>query len=158
MEILTSPPGADPIVVEGWCGSDPARVFRAWTEPEEIKKWFGYRPNFVIAAEIDLRPGGAWRFSFPPNDDMAAHGFEGAYETIAPAERLCFTWRRFLRRVSGEESVWPYSQVEVAFTAKGAGTQLRIVHRALGDAEKLKNVHTGWNASMRNLDAHLAAG
>lgn len=153
MDFLISEPGDDPIVVESWYNATPDRVYRAWTEPSEVRKWFGYRPNFLVDAAIDLRPGGAYRFTFPPTDEFAEHGFEGAYEEIAPAERLAFTWRRFMRHPSGVEEFWPFSRVEVSFVAKGAGTQLRLEHAALDTDDRLRNVHRGWGASLRSLEA-----
>ena len=56
---LRSAPGSDPIVVEGTFAASPERVFRAWTRPEEVRKWFGQQPDSLESAEIDLRVGGA---------------------------------------------------------------------------------------------------
>ena len=153
MEFLLSEPGEDPIIVESWFRASPDRVYRAWTSVDEVLKWFGYHPNFLHAAEIDLRPGGAWRFAFPPKDELVAHGFEGVYVEIDPVKRLVFTWRRFERWRDGAEAFWPYSQVDVAFAPKGAGTQLRVVHSSLSDQEKRQRVGVGWTASFANLQA-----
>ncbi len=36
-------------------------VFKAWTEPERIKQWWGRRGYVTLSCELDLRPGGVWR-------------------------------------------------------------------------------------------------
>ena len=69
--------------------ASPAQVFRAWTEPEEIKAWFGLQKNDVTKAEIDLRVGGVYRldprtgartrFSHDP-DDPSRYGATITYD------------------------------------------------------------------------------
>ena len=41
----------------------PARVFAAWTEPEQLAQWWDATGEKLAACEIDLRPGGAFRFA-----------------------------------------------------------------------------------------------
>jgi uncharacterized protein YndB with AHSA1/START domain len=69
----------------------PARlVYRAYTTPELVRRWWAGRRGEVRSADIDLRVGGAWRWV------MDAHGghevaFHGVYREIVPDERLVFT-------------------------------------------------------------------
>ena len=65
-------------------------MWRAWTEPELVKRWWGGQRGEVTSAEIDLRVGGTWRYV------MSAHGgfevaFHGEYREIVPNERLVST-------------------------------------------------------------------
>ena len=64
-------------------------VFRAYTTPELIKRWWGGDRGEVTLAEVDLRVGGGWRFV------LAAHGtevgFHGEYREIVPNERIVAT-------------------------------------------------------------------
>ena len=65
-------------------------VYRAWTEPDLVKRWWAGERGEVTSAEIDLRVGGMWRFV------MVAHGgfevaFHGEYREIVPDERLVST-------------------------------------------------------------------
>ena len=67
------------------------RVFEAMTRPEHVKEWWGRLGDgySVPVCEIDLRPGGAWRFvNRHPNGEAAFHG---EYREIAPPSRLVFT-------------------------------------------------------------------
>ncbi len=62
LPFVQTAPGADPIIVTGFLAASPAKVFRAWTDPKVVMKWFGPTPGALISAEIDLRQGGKWRF------------------------------------------------------------------------------------------------
>lgn len=67
-----------------------ALVFDAYTNPEHLPHWFGPRGWTLPVCEIDLRPGGAWRFILrgPDGTEM---GMRGVYQEIAPPERLVST-------------------------------------------------------------------
>jgi uncharacterized protein YndB with AHSA1/START domain len=66
-------------------------VFEAMTRPEHIRRWWGCLGDgySVPVCEVDLRPGGAWRFvNRHPRGEAAFHG---VYREIAPPERVVFT-------------------------------------------------------------------
>ncbi|MCI4663960.1 MAG: SRPBCC domain-containing protein [Neomegalonema sp.] len=150
MNFMLSEPGAEPIIIEGWFRADPARMFRAWTQPEELKQWFGHKPKLIIDAKVDLRLGGGWRFTFP-SDGSNRFGFEGEYLEIIPDEKLAFTWRRFSETDGEAREITMQSQVEVRFVSKGAGVLVRLEHRALEDDPR-KRVGSGWSGSFGNLE------
>jgi uncharacterized protein YndB with AHSA1/START domain len=65
-------------------------VYKAWTTPELIKRWWSGDRGEMTIAEVDLRVGGKWRFV------MMAHGefevaFHGEYREIIPNERIVST-------------------------------------------------------------------
>jgi uncharacterized protein YndB with AHSA1/START domain len=65
-------------------------VYKAWTTPELVKRWWSGHRGTVTLAEIDLRVGGTWRFV------MIAEGgyevaFHGEYREIVPNERIVST-------------------------------------------------------------------
>jgi uncharacterized protein YndB with AHSA1/START domain len=65
-------------------------VYRAWTTPELVRKWWPARRGEMTVAEMDLRVGGRWRYV------MLAHGevevaFHGTYRDIVPNERIVHT-------------------------------------------------------------------
>jgi uncharacterized protein YndB with AHSA1/START domain len=66
-------------------------VFDAWTKPEHVRRWYGFRDSNLAVCEIDLRPGGAWRWVI--RDDEGEHAFSGEYVEIAAPERLVATER-----------------------------------------------------------------
>jgi uncharacterized protein YndB with AHSA1/START domain len=67
-------------------------VFEAMSRPEHITQWWGRLGDgySVPVCEVDLRPGGTWRFvNRTPNGDNVA--FYGVYREVAPPERVVFT-------------------------------------------------------------------
>ncbi len=65
-------------------------VYRAWTTPDLVRKWWPGRRGEMTVADMDFRVGGAWRYV------MVAHGefevaFHGTYREIVPNERIVHT-------------------------------------------------------------------
>jgi len=65
-------------------------VFRAWTTPELIKRWWSGGRGEVTTADVDLRPGGRWRYVLAAGDGTEA-AFHGEYLQIVPDERIVST-------------------------------------------------------------------
>lgn len=156
MTYMKSPPGEDPIVVEGYYAASPARVFRAWTDPLIVKKWFGREPNSLDSASIDLQPGGRWSFMKLGEGDTSM-GFEGRYLEIVQDEKLVFTWAHIVTHADGRRETSPDSTVAVDFVPKGSGTMVRVVHSSIRHEDARRGVGGGWEASFASLFDLLAA-
>jgi uncharacterized protein YndB with AHSA1/START domain len=65
-------------------------VYKAYTTPELVKRWWNAKRGEVTIAEIDLRVGGKWR-SVIVTDDGTEVGFHGEYREIVPNERIVST-------------------------------------------------------------------
>jgi uncharacterized protein YndB with AHSA1/START domain len=68
-----------------------ALVFEASTKPEYVKQWWGPNGTTLTRCEIDLRPGGEWRFVVAGADGVE-HPFRGVYREIVAPERLVQTF------------------------------------------------------------------
>ena len=85
-------PGKPTIVVTRVFDAPRQLVFDAWTKPEHLVRWWGMNGSTLRVCEIDLRPGGAWRFVLRAADGND-YGFGGEYREIVPPERLVYTFR-----------------------------------------------------------------
>jgi uncharacterized protein YndB with AHSA1/START domain len=65
-------------------------VYKAWTTPELVKRWWNAKRGEVTVAEIDLRVGGKWRYVMVTDDGFEV-AFHGEYREIAPNERIVST-------------------------------------------------------------------
>ena len=65
-------------------------VYKAYTTPELVKRWWNAKRGEVTVAEIDLRVGGTWR-SVMVTDDGFEVAFHGEYREIVPNERVVST-------------------------------------------------------------------
>lgn len=156
LPFLRSPAGADPIVIEGMFKATPERVFRAWTSTEEVRKWFGQKPDSLASAEIDLRVGGAWRFAFKAGE---AHQdvLGGTYAAVEPGSKLAFSWIHERIFPGGRFERTPASEVTVTFEPASEGTFVRLVHAAIRAEDARKGVGQGWAASFGAIQAVLDA-
>jgi uncharacterized protein YndB with AHSA1/START domain len=67
------------------------RVFAAYTDPDLIPRWWGPRRMTTIVEQMDVRPGGAWRF-IARDPEGREQGFRGTYREVTPPERLVQTF------------------------------------------------------------------
>ena len=65
-------------------------VWRAWTTPELVRRWWHAKRGEMTVAEIDLREGGRWRYAMVTPDGMEV-AFHGVYREVVPEERLVST-------------------------------------------------------------------
>lgn len=65
-------------------------VYKAWTTPELVKRWWSGQRGSVTSAEIDLRVGGTWRYVMVANGGFEV-AFHGEYREIVPNERIVNT-------------------------------------------------------------------
>jgi uncharacterized protein YndB with AHSA1/START domain len=65
-------------------------VYRAWTTPELVERWWHANRGRVTLVEIDLRVGGRWRQVMVADDGMEV-GFHGEYREVVENERIVST-------------------------------------------------------------------
>ena len=127
----------------------PEKVWRAWTEPQALKQWWGPGgPEAVSLVQLDVRVGGRFRIVFggARGDE---HEVQGIYKEVVPNRRLAFTWT-WPRTTPERESL-----VTITFNAVGAGTELDFVHAQHFD-DKVRDGHLqGWSEAFVKLERYL---
>jgi uncharacterized protein YndB with AHSA1/START domain len=86
-----STPSDREIVSERVFDAPRDRVFAAYTDPELIPEWWGPRSVTTTVDEMDVRPGGAWRFVHRESGGQE-YGFRGTFREVTPPERLVYTF------------------------------------------------------------------
>ncbi len=132
----------------------PEKVWRAWTDPQALKRWWGPGgPEAVAVAQLDVRVGGRFRIVFggPRGDE---HEVQGRYLEVAPPAksqpgRLVFTWT-WPRTTPERESV-----VTIVFERTPEGTQLAFRHEGHFDETVRDNHKRGWSESLAKLERFL---
>jgi uncharacterized protein YndB with AHSA1/START domain len=126
-------------------------VFRAWTEPEQIRIWWGPGAFTCPEAAVDLRPGGSYRFAMQPTEgDRFIVG--GTYREVQPPARLVYTWRW----ETGPAADGSESLVTVEFLDKGERTELVLTHGELPETHTPEPYKMGWDGGLDKFEALLS--
>lgn len=131
----------------------PEAIWRAWTAPELLVRWFTPRPYETIAAEVDLRPGGIFRTVMRSPEGEESDGAGCVLEAV-PGER--FVWTSALgpgfRPVVSD---LPFTAViEVAPTPSGGASYRALVRHADTAGRQLHaemGFEPGWGAALDQL-------
>jgi uncharacterized protein YndB with AHSA1/START domain len=83
-------PADDQILITREFDAPPELVFKAWTTPELVARWWAGERGKVTSIDIDLRVGGEWRYVMEANEGFEV-AFHGEYQEIVPSERLVST-------------------------------------------------------------------
>lgn len=83
-------PADDQILVTREFNAPKHLVYRAWTTPELVRRWWSGHRGTTTDVEMDLRPGGRWRYVLK-SDDGTEVGFHGEYREVVPEERIVYT-------------------------------------------------------------------
>lgn len=83
-------PGDDRILVTREFDAPRHLVYRAWTTPELVARWWTAKRGSAGEMEIDLRVGGRWRYAMETYDGQEV-AFHGEYREVVPEERLVTT-------------------------------------------------------------------
>jgi uncharacterized protein YndB with AHSA1/START domain len=83
-------PGDRQILIEREFDAPRELVYKAWTTPELVERWWGGLRGRVTSAEIDLRVGGLWRYAMVANGGFEV-AFHGEFSEIAENERIVST-------------------------------------------------------------------
>jgi uncharacterized protein YndB with AHSA1/START domain len=83
------------------------RVFAVYTDPALIPEWWGPRDGTAIVDQMDVRPGGQWRFVIRGADGTET-AFRGTYREVSPPERIVqtFEWEGMPGHVSVETATF----------------------------------------------------
>jgi uncharacterized protein YndB with AHSA1/START domain len=127
------------------------RVFAAWTQPEELKNWFG-PPGFTIPElAMDVRTGGKYRIVMV-SPEGEKHIVDGVFSEVRKPERLAYTWR--WEEDDGSKARDTFVTIE--FHDKGKETEMVFTHEGFASEESRENHNKGWTGIFEKLAAYLA--
>ena len=123
------------------------RVYAAWTDPAQLKQWFG--PENVQTRDLtaDARVGGLfqWDLINPEGEEMT---IRGEFREVEPGRKIVFTWHW----EDDEEWEERDSVVTVELSDCDGGTEVRLTHEQL-PSEESRDRHTeGWKSVLEKLE------
>lgn len=136
-----------------------ARLWEAWTTPEQLKQWFVPKPWEIARVELDLRPGGVFH-TVMRSPDGTEYDNPGIYLEIVPYERLVFTdayvsaWqpseKPFMTAILTMEDAGP-GKTRYTAVARHWTVDDRVAHEKMG-------FYDGWGTVLDQLVAYVNGG
>ena len=126
------------------------RVYAAWTNPAQLKEWWGpegvQTRNFVA----DARLGGKYRWDLLNQEGEEMSVF-GEYRELVSGKKIVFTWKW------DDDDVWENhtSIVTIELSDRDGGTQLHLTHEQLPSEASRDRHNDGWNSVLDRLEKFL---
>jgi len=133
---------APPLVISRTYPATVERVFKAWTDANQLGQWFAPSDDYTTQATVDLRVGHEYRIAITHKGGNV-HTILGTYRLIEPPRKLVYIWRW--------EGAPADTLVTVDFTPQGDATQVTIKHDQFADAETRAKHNEGWNGCLDRL-------
>jgi len=129
----------------------PARVYEAWTDPAQLREWFGPENVRTRNLTADVRVDGKYRWDLtsPEGEDMSAFG---EYKELVQGKKIVFTWQW------DDDEAWENrsSVVTIELFERRGGTELRFRHEQLPSEESRDRHNEGWNSLLDGLEQFIS--
>jgi uncharacterized protein YndB with AHSA1/START domain len=127
-----------------------ASVYAAWTDPAQLKEWWGPETVRTRNFAADVRVGGKYRWDLINQEDEEMSVF-GEYRELVPEKKIVFTWKW------DDDDVWENrnSVVTVELFDAAGGTELHLRHEQLPSTESRDRHNEGWNSVLDQLEKFL---
>ncbi len=124
-----------------------AKLYRAWCDPAQLRKWHAPTTMTTPEAEVDFRIGGKYRIVMK-NPAGTSFIVFGEYLEIVENSLLRYTWQ------------WDEgglrTEIELRFSAHGKESELQLTHRQFPDAGSRDEHEKGWTGCLESLANFLA--
>jgi uncharacterized protein YndB with AHSA1/START domain len=166
--LASSETAGRPFIITRTFKAPRGRVWKAWTEPEDFRQWFGPKGSEVTDVKMELKPGGICHCCVRPPDGREMWG-KFIYREIAGPERLVYA-QHFSDRAGGItrhplSATWPLQMLTtVTFAEENSGTALTVRWAPLNPTEEEQKtfdsahegMNHGWGSSFEQLADYLA--
>ncbi len=142
------------LTVERRFDAPPHEVFAAWTDAEQLARWFAPLGYAVTDVQLDLVVGGAYRIMLrAPDGPVIRHA--GRYVDISPPTRLAFTWILDGTGCCDSDIDHIDTLVNIEFEALQGATRVVLTHERLPDPNTREGHAIGWQTCMDGLAGYL---
>lgn len=131
------------------------RVYKAWTDPKRLARWWGPEGFTNPVCELDARPGGLIRIDMR-GPDGALYPMTGAYQEVVEPERLVFTSAALDQK---RKPLFEVLQTVTLGEKDGKTTQTLTAQIIESDDDTppyVEGMEAGWNQALYRLERHLA--
>ena len=125
------------------------KVFRAWTRPELLKRWFPPGGFEAAPTDVDLRTGGTYRWGVRQLPDGEPFWATGTFEEVDPPKRLVFSWIWSTRKDDQT------TRVTIDFLDRDGKTEIVLRHDRFPDVNMRNEHEQGWTHCLEQIEEFL---
>jgi uncharacterized protein YndB with AHSA1/START domain len=134
-------PAEDQLLITREFDAPKHLVYKAYTTPDLVRRWWSGERGAVTTCEIDLRVGGTWRYVMVANEGFEV-AFHGEYREIVPNERIVMT--EVYEGMPDAEAV-----DHITFTEEDGRTTLTMLVQHRNQEERDAHLNSGMEAGMQ---------
>lgn len=134
------------VILERLLAGSPDQVFKAWTDPEQLVKWFG--PEGFVTSDVtaETHVGGRWANTMT-SPEGKRYVSSGEVRELVPSERLVI-----FDEGKGEPMLGHATKIAVTFEPSASGTRMKLVHGVFKSVEMRDECVRGWTSTFNRLE------
>ena len=142
------------LVIERFIRASPETVWKAWTTPDLLEKWWVPHPSQCRVLALDARAGGAFRTAFSESGGQYVPHLDACFLAAEPGQRLVFT-----NALTGgfRPAAQPFMTADVSFLPVEGGTAYRALVMHKDQADRDRHVELGFYDGWSSVTEQLAA-
>jgi len=143
---ITTNRTATSLKIQRTVSASAERVYKAWTDPEQLRKWFGCEYVTDIKVTQNLRLGGEYQVQMTTAPDGAVITIHGIYKEIVPNKKLIYTWNSDSAEYPAVDTL-----ITVEFIERAKGTEIVLEHTNFALEKSVEGHSIGWTASFSKM-------
>jgi uncharacterized protein YndB with AHSA1/START domain len=152
------------VLIERTYNASPEAVWKAWTDAETLKKWWGPNNVTIPECEVDLRVGGKFYIVMEAGEAMGPYKgtlwpMMAEYTVVEPGSKLSYTAQAWTEGMKEETTI--DQTTEVTFVEENGGTKVTVkaaIHKTGPKAGMaVQGMEAGFNQQLDKLTAFLSA-
>jgi uncharacterized protein YndB with AHSA1/START domain len=129
-------------------------VFKAWTEPKHLARWWGPKGFTLAACKLDVRSDGVFRFVMRSAEGRE-HTVQGVYKEIVEPKRIVSTWTW----LDEKDKSGPETDLAITFAEHGRNSTKVTLRQMTFESAAARDSHkAGWIESLERLAEYVSKG
>lgn len=126
-------------------------LYRAWTEPDQLKQWWKPMGKQLSEVNNELKEGGniEYKFESAGGEDLV---IRGKYLEVVPKEKLVYTWKWHVQDEALDDSEY---KLNVYFRSSDGGSAIEVSQEDNNPHESIKPHQHGWDEALNQLAQYL---
>ncbi len=143
---ITTNKTASSLKIQRTVSASVERVYKAWTDPAQMRKWFGCEYVTDIKVTQNLVVGGEYQVQMTTDPDGLVITVHGVYKEVILNKKLVYTW-------NSDSAEYPAADtlITVEFIERGKGTEIVLEHKNFALEKSVEGHSLGWTAAFNKI-------